>query len=711
PACIDKDSCQSDPTNPLQLYATQQSCESSKYCFFDRSRSSVNLCYSCEPQMSCYDYKSQGSCERDNCGASNCQWKPLILELGSGVCVSAKENNCKWCDSKGTEGLASNDAHNVVYEGCTREKANILSTASAACIFTGSVAKTCDQISCSDITSGCPTSPVMLTPGNKPASRGECATDICMLISGKCKKDADANQAADCATSSCEADIFAPSTILTPILSNGTIDSIRIDITDKTSSSGALVLRSTPDYITYICKGSCPDTHPFSIQTQSQRLEYSNRKLFDPLTRQNILNLSVGENTIRFYSQDPQKNLGEIRSFTFIAPSTLNGPKPPAISIPGASVHLDTIYAGSIPSLNALFLEPAQITFAQLRNPKTGDQYQVAPSTYQGLEQTDFSLSFSSSIPDGTYLFELNAKNPEGVFMSKPLVREIVVDSEPPLLINSTPLFNSVIRSSPVSFSLGFERETTLLNVSIDGKDVTSDFSTINNLLYRSSLNISDGNKVLSIRASSFAGVISTTLLPFVLNARPIEISLKNPPHGVSPIPVFDVLIETDNNAECKYDITQERFTKTGQTIHNLSGYSKASQNPSQLIVTCRDLDPGMLSPSKSVTFTLSHDSTPPILISLFADPDPIQDIDNLTRLSIQADEASICKYSKTQKPYSQMEPFDTYAAANFSIVSRQPITQSGEGRYSYFIACENKAGLISSQSTLNFSVNYSLST
>ena len=713
PACVPKDNCQQDSFNPFQLFGSQQLCENGKYCFYDASSSPANACYFCKPEMSCYDYKSEGACTRDNCGITSCKWNSLSTELGTGVCISTQQNNCPWCDKPGTDGMESSRAHNKVYEACTKEKTDKLTTPSSQCIFTGATAKTCDNVICTDIAAAnCPSTPVQLAGGNVLAKRGgQCGADMCALLANKCRKDADADGIADCPTTSCETDIFPPETTIVPVLSNGSLNQLRIDIRDKTSANGALALRTTNDYGTLLCTGTCPANHPFGTSTLSQSLLYSNRKLFDKSTLQIIMNLSAGDNIISYYSQDPSKNVGLIKTVTFSAPSSSTGPIVGNLSVPNSAEVLDTIYAGSIPSATVKFLESASITFAQLKNPTTGDLF---TPTFSSLLQQTTEFTFSATPPDGTYVLEVNAKNSEGVFMSPSFSKQIIIDGKPPVLQNSTPANNSVLRASSVPFSLNFTRETTILSIVLDDKELANNFTTINNKVYTATLNISDGNKLMRITARSFAGVVTIIPLRFIMNAQPLDITLVSPLYGVSPASPFEVRIHTDNDATCRHSTGSasdfsfmDPFSSTGGTDHVISSYSRTSGTPVTLFITCND----PLQGRKTASFPLSLDSTPPKIVTSFAFPDPVQDLDNITQLTIQTDEDAICKYSKTTADISRMTPFDSYAAANFSKISRQPVSEQTEGTFTYNVACQNKALLESAVQTLTFSVNHTLPT
>ncbi len=83
--------------------------EGRRYCYYDYSLTSVDSCQSCQAGMSCYDYKSEMACLKDNCGAKgwppdiDCKWfpSPQYEEFGFGYCY--KENysgtdKCGLCD-------------------------------------------------------------------------------------------------------------------------------------------------------------------------------------------------------------------------------------------------------------------------------------------------------------------------------------------------------------------------------------------------------------------------------------------------------------------------------------------------------------------------------------------------------------------------------------------------------------------------------------
>ncbi len=81
----------------------------SDYCFLDIAPSTYNYCYSCAPGMNCYDYKSESSCETDNCNLKangmNCKW----LSNGvTGICYDSNHLKFDFCGKLGS-GVKTND--------------------------------------------------------------------------------------------------------------------------------------------------------------------------------------------------------------------------------------------------------------------------------------------------------------------------------------------------------------------------------------------------------------------------------------------------------------------------------------------------------------------------------------------------------------------------------------------------------------------------
>ncbi|MBI2142279.1 hypothetical protein HYU15_02185, partial [Candidatus Woesearchaeota archaeon] len=217
--CVKSTKC-SELGKPFGLFSSRESCETENYCFYDKSQGNINQCYDCSPKMSCYDYKSEDACEKNNCGAGDCFWRTTNEELGTGVCVDYNKNNCVWCDKKGTPGTGSLKGYNTIFDRCTQEKKDALSTYLYDCnrIIT-ECKETCQSFNAENCSSH---SPLYVDWDNYviPREFNACSLYTCKWFGpvfsqgGKCRKDADFDSKEDCTTASCEKDYFAPETTI-----------------------------------------------------------------------------------------------------------------------------------------------------------------------------------------------------------------------------------------------------------------------------------------------------------------------------------------------------------------------------------------------------------------------------------------------------------------------------------------------------------------
>ncbi|MFC1768434.1 hypothetical protein ACFLZX_01595 [Nanoarchaeota archaeon] len=120
--------CDFSDGNPFGMYFSREECEgpddNRTFCFLDRSTTLIDTCYPCVTSMVCYDYKTEGACEQDNCrsGTNNCTWVDIIPRLGIGVCIDPGLDNCEYCAKKGSTWALNTDAFNSVFDICTSEK-------------------------------------------------------------------------------------------------------------------------------------------------------------------------------------------------------------------------------------------------------------------------------------------------------------------------------------------------------------------------------------------------------------------------------------------------------------------------------------------------------------------------------------------------------------------------------------------------------------
>lgn len=260
PDCYSKSACK-EPEKPLGLYDKKASCEAPRsYCFYDKSATIVDSCYPCKEDMSCYDYKSQQACIKDNCGIKNCEWRYTYSELGIGACVDKTKSNCANCEQKGTEGMENIPAYNEVFDSCSgnlrQTRIAALSTTNAPCVGIG-VAPDCAEVTCRsyDTDVSC-------------NENDQCNIKVCYWFGDPnkggygCRKDADRviNESPDCALGNeglnCEKDYFAPETTITSVYELGSISRFNINIQDKKAyreSYAPIADSEKQSHITYLC--------------------------------------------------------------------------------------------------------------------------------------------------------------------------------------------------------------------------------------------------------------------------------------------------------------------------------------------------------------------------------------------------------------------------------------------------------------------------
>lgn len=717
PHCISKVSCNYDDANPFGLFYTSDDCETGRYCFYDRSHSTINSCFGCDPSMSCYDYKAEDTCKRDNCRIGSCKWKTLASQIGIGVCVSENEYNCQWCGNKGTKSLGNLRAFNEVFDLCTRDKSNALSESRFKCYFRNGNSKRCDNVVCRDYdTDQCSNSRITHDEYNKikNPSADECGINVCQNINNMCVKNADGDNKADCTSAVCESDYFAPNTTLLPILKKGIFDSILIQIYDRSSINSSPLLKTSTDYSTFLCVEPCgSEGHPYNSFTTGRTIILSNLNAFDSSKGNKLLSLNEGTNVIRYYSQDPAKNTGDVKKITIEAHDKINGPKILSINISGASQASDKFYTNiQTPSIEVQFFEPATITHSRLVNKNTG---LIVPLQGGTELSTKVSFSIKEALPNGEYTFELNAKNKENIFMDLPLSQIIVIDNNKPDMASSI-ADGDILNASVITIKLTFSKEVTIDSIKLNSDQIKDKFSTIDNKLFTAIINISDGNKKLEVEATDYAKNTFKKAIEFIVDAAPTTITLLKPAFGTAPASIFDITVETDNNAFCKFSLDDnlefefmDAFTATGNTLHTIHNFNKIASGDTKihkLNVRCDSKRYGISFRS----FELNVDTSKPLLKSVFAFPNPIIEKPLATTLTIEADEQVVCKFSSITRDFDGMEgKFEGFDNSDFKKINKQPITIENETDYLFYAACKNRAELISEPEAISLKVNLTI--
>jgi len=738
------------------LFPSLTACEqdavgSKKYCFLDKSKTIIDKCFACDPKMNCYDYHSKSACERDNCGVGQCAWTDVFPELGVGVCYDTRFDACSLCQAEPSDSAKNKEGYNEVFDSCTEEKAAALSTAIKPCFFDKNTrtGKSCDFVDCTVYSqSQCagPSGGIKLNPDNSLAVRSNdpCNIGVCQYSTATgCVKNANGASGSgwqDCMGSddpaACEKDYFPPETIAALSgLAPGKQDFIDLTVLDKTTKTGKQKpMQGKPGYRTYLCivsgNNTCANAALFPIVTDKKRLLINDLALQDD---QEILGrFSSGNNVVKFYSVDKNNNVEVVKSITVFACDQCTGPKVINVSVTGGTEVKGDFYTNVLqPSITVVFNEPARIIAFSLDKAGT-----IAPVTVSPSSGTNYQYTVvpNSLLSEGVYTFSLNAEDVNAVPMDLPVIFDLVVDTTAPS-VNIVPVDGAEFDTTDVSMSLTFNEpvffnRTTLKEVIFVDEFVkdeipvylSKELSNANDTVYSGVVTgLLAGLKIVDVDVKDYASNRLKTRSYFSVLAGPPEIRMMHPSWGISSAYTFNVTIETSTKADCRYiagvpsappadSAGLSDFDSSDGILHRIDAvsvpYGSTSAYP--LHVYCR-------SPKFNTTqqsFYINIDSTNPQIVSAYANPDPIVEPTAFdsgvysTRLQVQTDEESFCRYSSSSQDFYQMEGvfpgFDRVPKKSHSV----EVNVSEIKGYTFYVACKDKAGLVSPAMPVAFSVN-----
>ena len=732
--CIEETDCNEELGNPFGMYyLSPELCEGTqtnyKYCFLDRSATNVDACYNCGGDaMKCYDYKTERACTKDNCmvaavqdPVTSCRWKPIYDELGIGVCVDEEASNCEFCQKEGSTGMddINYEAYNAVFDIFTEERLNALSTDKYPCFKTDGTCNSCGAVGCpiyNTTQSDCSviSTPVSLDNFNEfiDSSGDSCGINVCRWTDGKCVKDADGIALPDCAGSldpECEKDYFRPDTTTTPIKDNdGIVTGFNIEIIDRTKREETATPRGSPDYQTYYCVDTSsvcmPRTTDFK-RTNYRTLavgEYEGElKLCAGPCVAGSSTLIPGMTTLKYYSEDPSRNIGLVKDLSFVASSDIR-PNAYAYYIKDSNNINGVYYTKSpLPIVAINFSNNAKIVYYRLED-STGDPLLLVGLISYSQQNHEIKigdlLSDYSYLSDDLYKLYFNAENRFGRRMVANKQFTFVVDTKPPSLTIQPS--NEVINYSSVVISLVFDEPVLLNQVSLDGVDITDNFETTDNKVFQiTSMQFLEGVYTIEVDASDYAGNSITDSGSFEVNAveSPLDITLVKPSYGVSPTRSFNLELKTDNTAICKYALDNDavdyahslQFDITNSIIHSeqLSSISEGMQHT--LYVKCKDVYYNSIT---SKEFDLSVDTSPPTYIPFTgADPSLVATDPPFTSLKVTTDDKTICSYSGSNDNGN----FPGYDSERFETThSKEVYPPYGNVMRTYTIECMNMAEL-----------------
>ncbi|MBW3019556.1 hypothetical protein KY329_05225 [Candidatus Woesearchaeota archaeon] len=744
PRCLSK-KADCSGFNPFDLFGSIAACEGSAVpnnCFFDRSHTVADYCYSCNSISACYDYKSEGACTRDNCGVGFCDWKPSID--GTGVCIDVQKDNCANCNKDASAGSPTGAVVSV-FDACTDDKAEALSTASFPCFYdrAGKKADGCDAAYCQLYAADqCTGTPVRLDGRNRiiSGSSDPCNIGVCELIgvgaSGYCVKNADGSTGinlADCAPGDmvCEKDYFPPQTTIYASGPANRVDYLNIRVEDRLERKGPLLDKTAEaGYTTHICvvtpNNPCNDASAFPISVSADQLIVHDLKLKKATTV--LANLSLGDNTIKYYTEDPNRNLEVVKNLTFHACKNCAGPILINVSISGGDVFNDALYTSAAnPTIVFHFDEPADVGFVRLMKSGTNMPIQRAGSGFSD------TLTFTANSLDGKYGLSLNVFNKDSIYLDAPLEYDLYANSG--VAVATSPADGEVVNGTFVDIALNFSMPVTLNNVSVlhddfmnpyapsyAVEDITAALSTSDHANFAYRLNpLVAGVYKLVIDAKAVNNLRIAKEVTFFTSSMPARLRLLKPSFGVTATAGFDIAVGTSLPAECRYVFgvptapPASQFSllgvMSGTKVHTAQSlYMPLGSTSARLHVLCK-----FASGIVRQTFNISLDPERPDIVEAYALPAAVAEsyYPNssvyVTTLYVQTDKKGFCKYSKLTSDFTMMEGF--FPGFNLSAKKSHSadVNVSGKGSYDYYVACAGLNELKSPSRKITFKVDPSL--
>jgi len=228
----------------------------------------------------------------------------------------------------------------------------------------------------------------------------------------------------------------------------------------------------------------------------------------------------------------------------------------------------------------------------------------------------------------------------------------------------------------------------------------------------------------LTVIASDLVGNTVTTFYNFTVTAPIMWIKVIEPELGVSDELVFNVTVQSERPATCKYSFDENSvkiltFDESGTNYHKLFNVNNGSgtlgnlNNDSgstdpfetYLYLECNETSTKRIHPG---VILIGFDGTDPS-ISPEASPNPVTDVDQPnTTLKITSNDKVICKYNNTDGAEFPGYDIGNYTYEHEVVLDYTDITelplQEALLTYPqlYNISCKNRAGLESAVNVLN---------
>ncbi len=243
------------------------------------------------------------------------------------------------------------------------------------------------------------------------------------------------------------------------------------------------------------------------------------------------------------------------------------------------------------------------------------------------------------------------------------------------------------------------------------------------NYTFKPILPLRRGNYLFAVNAEDRLTNSRSTIYEFEVLLALLNITLVNPSFGVSAVPVFDLIIRTTELVQgCRYATVNipydniptqsNHFTSVDGLVHVIRDFQDLADKQDmfayEIFIKCKD-SYGDTNDQTPAVYTLMLDRTPPV-VTVQAEPPFVAETLYVLIIATAEEDDVRCKYDEQYDNFTLMRhKFPGFDEANFTnpVVYNKTDIQD-KTNYSYFIACESKAGKISETKTVSFRVDLS---
>ena len=270
---------------------------------------------------------------------------------------------------------------------------------------------------------------------------------------------------------------------------------------------------------------------------------------------------------------------------------------------------------------------------------------------------------------------------------------------------NIAATFNETVELDGYSWIFGATDEEIIADNS------TSDFKTF---IFTPKTPLVNGVYLLTVNAFDRIGNLKIFERTVIINVNQTSIYFTNPLHGIGQSPNFDITIETSREAICRWDFANKLFTEmsassffneNSKTISHLikSGISWKNietSSPDTIHVKCTDIFDLTV---KNDKLQIGYDSTPPVIT--VKTNSPVRTYPPTGIITVESSDKSVCYIDGAIFSGQNRITTSTFTKLPIGTINYPSDPASANGLKTYKVKCENLAGLLSEEKTVQISV------